>query len=110
MKKHITTIHDCKKPFQCTICSKQVTSKASLSKHIQIIHEGKKPILKCDTCSKVFAEKRYLRFHIQRKLCGEIFCQDPFPAKSNLKQNQYNDFGSVEGGGGHLSPLRHRVQ
>ena len=43
LNKHVDSIHEGKKPFQCDICQKSFTQKASMTTHILTIHEGEKP-------------------------------------------------------------------
>ena len=42
-KRHIESIHEEMKPFQCDICYKNFSVKRDLKTHIESVHEGKKP-------------------------------------------------------------------
>ena len=41
LNKHVGTIHEGKKPFQCTICDARFGARGTLNKHVGTIHEGK---------------------------------------------------------------------
>ena len=60
---HIKSIHE-RKRYECTICNASLTTKAKLRKHIEFVHEGKKPF-RCDICDVKFAEKGTLDNHIR---------------------------------------------
>jgi len=60
--RHINEVHEGKKPFACTLCSSTFARKAGLTDHIASVHDKKKPF-KCDLCGKCFAEKRTLSKH-----------------------------------------------
>ena len=53
-----------KKAFKCSICDYNCSRKDSLTKHIQSIHESKKPVLKCITCNYICATKQNLTRHM----------------------------------------------
>ena len=70
IKKHIECIHEGKKPFSCPVCSSAFFRKRHLQKHIESVHEGKKPFL-CHVCSAAFTQKPHLKLHINRVHEGE---------------------------------------
>ena len=53
-----------KKPFQCDICQKSFTQKASMTTHILTIHEGKKPH-QCEICDERFTMKHHMKRHLK---------------------------------------------
>ena len=63
MNKHIDVIHEEKKPYQCSICEYRCTMKGKMNRHINSVHEGKKPH-KCSICDHCFALKHQLKVHI----------------------------------------------
>ena len=62
LKRHIQGVHEEKKPFECPTCSKTFSQKNNLKEHIAIVHEGKKPH-KCNICNASFTTKRCLKTH-----------------------------------------------
>ena len=66
-----------KKSFNCEICNKLFLSKQSLKKHISSVHEAKKPLkckfVRCDLCGRDFTSKRNLHQHV--KLTHDIKCK-----------------------------------
>nr|CAD7195850.1 unnamed protein product [Timema douglasi] len=54
-------MHRGEKKFRCTICSKRLSSKTGLNMHIQM-HKGEKNY-QCTICSKKFLNKTYLMKH-----------------------------------------------
>ena len=63
MSKHITSIHERKKPNKCHICDSCFVEKTDLKSHIDRFHEGKNPY-KCLTCDIDFSRKSSLTYHI----------------------------------------------
>ena len=62
---HIRTVHEgMGKKHPCTICSYRFSSSASLRRHVESVHEGKKPF-RCDICDAKFALKSTLDSHIR---------------------------------------------
>ena len=51
-----------KPKFECGICYKFLASKASLNRHVKVVHEKLKPY-SCDICLKDFALKKSLKEH-----------------------------------------------
>ena len=62
-KKHIESVHEGKKPFTCTICNSSYTRKLSLRQHIATVHEGNKPYA-CTLCKSSYTRKLTLRKHM----------------------------------------------
>ena len=57
LKRHVEYIHEGKKPaFVCTFCSKRFELKKDMKNHINVVHEGKKPF-DCKICFKKIYKK-----------------------------------------------------
>ena len=63
LNKHIHTIHNGHKDYNCNACGKSF-SQASLKKHIQSVHQGHKNH-KCESCGKSFSEAGHLKRSIE---------------------------------------------
>ena len=63
MDKHISAVHEGKKPFKCTICDKSFGRKSHMELHISAVHEEKKPF-KCLLCTEGFTRKDNMQKHI----------------------------------------------
>ena len=50
-------------PSRCTICQYQCTSKASLDKHIHLVHKKERPFA-CQVCQRRFGQKVHLNVHM----------------------------------------------
>ena len=71
--RHIISVHERIKPFQCEKCASSFAEKSTLDKHIASIHEvennialnheGTKPY-ECDTCSTSFSQKESMLRHV----------------------------------------------
>jgi len=64
LNKHVDSIHEGKKPFQCDICQKSFTQKASMTTHILTIHEGEKPH-HCEICDERVTMKNHMKRHLK---------------------------------------------
>jgi stress-induced morphogen len=63
MKRHIERVHEEKKPaFSCPICDASFMSKQGMQRHILSTHEGVKPF-ECDICRSKFAQSHGLKKH-----------------------------------------------
>ena len=94
LKEHKNNIHLKKEKHKnkntfCTKCNKTFTVAKSLQRHIESVHEGKRPF-KCDHCELRFSEKRNVKKHIsavhekQKPFnCGS--CDSKFATKTTLK-------------------------
>ena len=87
------------KPFECDICHAYFVIKASLTKHIKMVHEA----LKCDFCDKEFLGKTALEKHINyhtnpdhegKKPYNCEFCEASFSQKSGM---EYHILAAHEG-------------
>ena len=63
MTKHLSTVHEGKKPFECSICDYKCSQKGPLNLHFSTIHEGKKPF-NCSICDYKCSVKGSLAKHI----------------------------------------------
>jgi hypothetical protein len=62
--------------FSCDICLENFTSKQEIKEHLKFVHEGRKPY-KCELCSAKFEAKHHLKVHIagnhQCRKCSKVF-------------------------------------
>ena len=63
MDKHISAVHEGKKPFKCSICDKSFGRKSHMELHISAVHEEKKPF-ECLLCKEGFTRKENMQKHI----------------------------------------------
>ena len=42
MTKHVSSVHEGKKPFNCDICDFSCSQKSNMKIHIESVHEGEK--------------------------------------------------------------------
>ena len=94
MKEHKNNIHlkmetNTNENTFCTKCKKTFTVARSLQRHIESVHEGKRPF-KCDHCELIFSEKGNVKKHVsavhekQKPFnCGS--CDSKFATKTTLK-------------------------
>ena len=64
MKKHVETVHEKTRAFQCMLCERRFGQKYHLAIHVSAVHEGKKPYA-CDMCSHKSARKSGLQRHMR---------------------------------------------
>ena len=62
LNKHVSSIHEEKKPFKCDICNYSFSQKGHLKTHVSSVHVGKKPF-KCDICDYSCSQKGALTKH-----------------------------------------------
>ena len=76
LKKHITSEHikpqdqekrEAARPFMCSTCGINFTTRFKLTRHSNAVHEKIKPFM-CNECGTSFADKRGLEMHISAKL------------------------------------------
>eukprot|EP00177_Eucheuma_denticulatum_P005694 GFKZ01010373.1.p1 GENE.GFKZ01010373.1~~GFKZ01010373.1.p1 ORF type:complete len:730 (-),score=76.46 GFKZ01010373.1:985-3174(-) len=90
--RHIQTVHNRLKQFECDLCGTKFGLKADLGRHRFRIHESR--AFCCDKCGKSFAERSQLEHHIRAtheedsrpwecKQCGIRFGR-----KSSLKRHE----------------------
>ena len=68
MRRHLSTVHDDKKPFKCSKCPSYYSRHRDLKSHVSIEHEGKNPLVnvECSKCSKTYSSQRHLEQHMAR--------------------------------------------
>ena len=64
LRNHISTVHEKKKPFLCTLCGNSYPSDHYLKSHIKSVHEGERRF-KCPQCDAKFSQKSGVRTHIE---------------------------------------------
>ena len=84
----VNALPEGKKSYECNICKKKFAQKATLEKHILVIHEGNKPF-KCDTCEASFKRKLNLKVHMESVHDGKKpnscdFCDKAYYRKKDL--------------------------
>ena len=92
LQLHINAIHLKLKPYECDLCKMSFTQRGSLNMHVRVVHQKIKPFER-DHCKKTFATKANLNSHIQsncKKLkkkykCKE--CESSFANKYYLKHH-----------------------
>jgi uncharacterized Zn-finger protein len=88
LRQHVSTVHEKKKTFSCSDCTKCFGHKSSLKTHIEIVHEKK--TYNCSQCGKSLRSAYNLSVHIQtvhekqKKFICE-FCTKAFGRKLDLK-------------------------
>lgn len=64
LKKHVEIVHDKRKPFLCNTCGHESSRKAMLDLHLRT-HTGEKPY-RCDMCNYMASDHNTLRRHRMR--------------------------------------------
>ena len=85
LNKHVSTVHEGIKPFQCDICNACFGQKDNLNNHIAIVHEGIKQF-KCDICHAGFGRKGNLNKNLKLLIKERNHLNVAF-VKLNLHQN-----------------------
>ena len=62
LNKHIKTVYENLKPFQCNLCPATFGQKNPLNQHIETVHEKLKNF-ECRICSRAFGYQQNLKTH-----------------------------------------------
>lgn len=88
--RHILTVHNRLKQFECDQCGAKFGLKADLGRHKHRIHESRS--FTCESCGKSFAEESQLEFHVRTHKnlvpweCKQ--CNMRFGRKSSLTRHE----------------------
>ena len=85
---NISSEHEDKMPFKCTVCDVSFSEKYELINHMAKVHEGKKPF-KCKLCDENFSENRALQVHI------DMIHEGKMPFKKEKFEFKFATAGSV---------------
>jgi KRAB domain-containing zinc finger protein len=90
--EHMDSVHEGKKPYQCDLCGTTISTKYSLEKHMKLTHEETDLKHHCHICSKAFKNTNYLPRHIQAVHEGKKpfqcnVCSCAFYGKFKLEQH-----------------------
>merc|ERR1711956_118788 len=64
LKRHIDSVHEGKRPHLCTICGSSFAENRKLQIHIAAVHKKEKPF-SCHLCGANFARKDKVNAHIK---------------------------------------------
>lgn len=90
-ERHIMTVHEQQRPFQCNVCDRSFGRKGVLKKHVQVVHQHSRKF-ECDVCSISFGLKSDLKRHVQsvhqkkRPFVCNV-CPATFARRSDLKRH-----------------------
>ena len=71
LRRHVESVHEGKRPHKCNVCGKSFTEKKFMLKHIDTVHEGNKPF-KCESCERTFAHKGNMKKHILQGISYQL--------------------------------------
>ena len=63
LRKHVETVHEGKKPHSCSICDTKFASKHNLNSHVRKVHDKIKPFV-CHYCSHCFSENYHIKTNV----------------------------------------------
>ena len=92
--KHISSVHEGKKPYLCSQCGSSYGDKFNLKIHIERVHEGKKPY-QCGQCDKKFGHKCHLKTHVSSFHENIRPFQCTLCSRSFFNKDQLKDHGVV---------------
>ena len=64
LNRHVQGVHEGKKPFECSICNIKFARKEYLKKHVSV-HDSKKKQYNCLFCNVSFIEEKELQMHVE---------------------------------------------
>lgn len=82
LRRHVTTIHQSLRNFQCPHCTKSVTQRGNLNTHIQAIHSSNKKPWRCSfpDCDAEFGDGSARRRHeVEQHANDPDFADDALP-------------------------------
>ena len=65
MKKHVHTVHEGHKDYECQFCGKLFALNSTRHTHIDTVHKGLKKY-QCSICDKAYGQSGDLKKHVQR--------------------------------------------
>ena len=63
LDRHISNVHERKKPYDCKVCNSKFATKGSLKNHMNV-HEERN-LFGCNNCTKTYQLENSLRRHIK---------------------------------------------
>ena len=81
MKRHVDSVHEVKKKFQCEKCDYRSGQKSDMNRHVASVHEHIKPF-KCNLCENRFAQRPHLNKHIAYVHSHEVYVHE---GKENIQ-------------------------
>ena len=92
LNKHISDVHEQKKPYSCDKCDKTFKRKAHLTEH-GVIHSADYKF-SCNICGKPFGYKnamqRHKLIHTDSEMIKCLFCGKDFKGKYSYKKHEKN--------------------
>ena len=84
-------IQDIEKEFKCSLCKSSFTRNNDLKRHISSVHEGKRPF-NCEKCDSTFKESSHLKSHERRvhegtKTFSCTYCDKRFSGNNDLTRH-----------------------
>ena len=64
LNRHVQGVHEGKKPFECSICNIKFARRDYLKKHVSV-HDTKKKQFNCSICNVSFTEEKELQMHVE---------------------------------------------
>ena len=89
--KHVKTVHEKIKAFNCNSCEKSFGHRSDLNNHVKIVHQNFKNF-RCDSCGKCFAQKSGLKGHLisvhknRRDFSCDV-CNKKFVSNSDMEKH-----------------------
>ena len=91
LNRHISSVHEGKKPYECDKCDRKFSQLGDMKKHISVVHEGIKPFT-CEICGSGFPIKSVMKAHKEsvhegKRTCHCDLCGKNFASKQRLKSH-----------------------